>query len=81
MLGGTGVTGSPPLLPGAEQEGEQVVFPRREKAAYVPGSWRLVAAPMPATPPVPWGGTEGPRGASGALQGQHRTGAARIPAP
>lgn len=38
MLGGTGVMGSPPFLPGAEQEGEQVVFLRREKAAYVPGS-------------------------------------------
>lgn len=38
MLGGTGVMGSPPSLPGAEQEAEQVVFPRREKAAYVPGS-------------------------------------------
>lgn len=38
MLGGTGVMGSPPSLPGAEQEAEQVVFLRREKAAYVPGS-------------------------------------------
>lgn len=38
MLGGTRAMGSPPFLPGAEQEAEQVVFPRREKAAYVPGS-------------------------------------------
>lgn len=38
MQGGTGVMGSPPSLPGAEQEAEQVVFPWREKAAYVPGS-------------------------------------------
>lgn len=38
MLGGTGVMGSPPFLPGAEQEAKQVVFLRREKAAYVPGS-------------------------------------------
>lgn len=76
MLGGTGAMGSPPCLPGAEQEAEQVVFPRREKAAYVPGSLARAAAPMPATPPMLWGGTEGPRGASDALQGQHRTGAA-----
>lgn len=43
--------------------------------------WRVAAAAMPATPPMLRGGTEGPRGASDALQDQHRTGAACIPAP
>lgn len=81
VLGGTGAMGSPPLLPGAEQEAEQVVFPRREKAAYVPGSPACGGGGDAATPPVLRGRTQGPRGASGALQEQHSSAAARIPAP